>query len=334
MNDGVLKAEGLGLRFGGWRRQQATCLVVRLCEDGRQRWRSRPRQGGSGRWRRRAGYTGRGPGPGPGVGRGVERGRTGTRRRRCLGVVHADVHMHRAAALPAHTGMRRSLQCTGTGLTRAGAVRVRMGTVDVGSGPGWEGRAEARACGGRADTRPGVPARADLCGGVDGAPTAPGPRSSSGTEVRAHDTRQRLRGCRNGFAGISWFAAGVGYSSQSASGQRTRRAFMFMVAWFVKRGMAGGAGGWCREGWEERGSQTNLGLRLEFVAEVRRAVGKGSARPNMVKGRRRKVSSEYLHIPLLEPSGWRMIRHHLPRPQFAVPAALPCALHLSSLGST
>jgi hypothetical protein len=34
-----------------------------------------------------------------------------------------------------------------------------------------------------------------------------------------------------------------------------------------------------------------LGLRLEFVAEVRRAVGKGSARPNMVKGRRRKVSS-------------------------------------------
>jgi hypothetical protein len=51
---------------------------------------------------------------------------------------------------------------------------------------------------------------------------------------------------------------------------------------------------------EERGCQTNLGLRLEFVAEVRRAVGKGSARPNMVKGRRRKVSSADLRYQMRE----------------------------------
>jgi hypothetical protein len=89
----------------------------------RGQWTVAPPRGPHGAW------LGAGPGPGPGVGRGVERGRTGTMRRRCLGLVHGDVHMHR-------TGMRRSLQCTGTGQTRAGAVCVGMGTVDVGGGPG------------------------------------------------------------------------------------------------------------------------------------------------------------------------------------------------------
>jgi hypothetical protein len=44
----------------------------------------------------------------------------------------------------------------------------------------------------------------------------------------------------------------------------------------------------------KRGSQTKgLWLRLEFVAKVRHAVGKGGAHPNMVKGWRRKVSSDW-----------------------------------------
>jgi hypothetical protein len=42
---------------------------------------------------------------------------------------------------------------------------------------------------------------------------------------------------------------------------------------------------------EEAAQKACWGFWLEFVAEVRRAVSKGSARPNMVKGGRRKVSS-------------------------------------------
>jgi hypothetical protein len=52
---------------------------------------------------------------------------------------------------------------------------------------------------------------------------------------------------------------------------------MLMLAWFVKRGIAGGReGGVAGEG-RGRESLPNkaLGLRLEFVAEVRRAVGRG-----------------------------------------------------------
>jgi hypothetical protein len=72
---------------------------------------------------------------------------------------------------------------------------------------------------------------------------------------------------------------------------------MFMLAWFTWP--AGGWEGGVAKVGQERSSQTNLGLRLEFIAEVRRAIGKGSAHPNMVKGWRQKVSSaEALLMPL------------------------------------
>jgi hypothetical protein len=70
------------------------------------------------------------------------------------------------------------------------------------------------------------------------------------------------------------------------------RKAVSQVEVFGKRAMAGGREvGVVEVVEEEAAKQKAWGFRLEFVAEVRRAVGKGSARPNMVKGRRRKVSS-------------------------------------------
>ncbi|KAJ7794115.1 hypothetical protein B0H14DRAFT_2622180 [Mycena olivaceomarginata] len=108
----------------------------------------------------------------------------------------------------------------------------------------------------------------------------------------ALDLRRRRRARREGRdewgrLGVVGVVAGVPLPPDAASVDVHRG---------VKRGMAGGREGGVVEVGEERDSQTNLGLRLEFVAEVRRAVGKGSARPNMVKGRRRKVSSGFWSV--------------------------------------
>jgi hypothetical protein len=55
---------------------------------------------------------------------------------------------------------------------------------------------------------------------------------------------------------------------------------MFVVAWFVKRGMAGGREGgravpWVEVKTEDAKQPHTCGLRLELVAEIRRAVGRG-----------------------------------------------------------
>jgi hypothetical protein len=59
-----------------------------------------------------------------------------------------------------------------------------------------------------------------------------------------------------------------------------------------------------------RESQPNklFGLQLEFVAEVRCAVGKGGARPNKVKGQRQKVSSGGRPWPISHPLSFERLQ--------------------------
>jgi hypothetical protein len=57
-----------------------------------------------------------------------------------------------------------------------------------------------------------------------------------------------------------------------------------------KEGHGGQMGGWCC-GWRWKKKEQLSGHRLEFIAEVRRAVGKSCAHPNMVKGQRQRASS-------------------------------------------
>jgi hypothetical protein len=84
----------------------------------------------------------------------------------------------------------------------------------------------------------------------------------------------------------------------SARAWQRRRWQRRPVAWFVKRVTAGG-----REMLRvEVGKRARMpkqalalfGLRLELVAEVRRAVGRGSAHPKKEVERRRKVLSGVL----------------------------------------
>ncbi|KAJ7346243.1 hypothetical protein DFH08DRAFT_810074 [Mycena albidolilacea] len=107
-----------------------------------------------------------------------------------------------------------------------------------------------------------------------------------GVFVGSDDARVNRGGDRKNSCAVRWIWGVVGTLGGRATTRWGRLGVVSVVAGVPPNpqghgGRVGGREDGVAEVGEERGSQTNLGLRLEFVAEVRRAVGKGSARPNM-----------------------------------------------------